>query len=596
MGNVRTWFQNTLGKLLGKRLCYQMVFLYTVGGALPVVLIGLYLIQGTNQILVEREKQAEIAELKLMGQDMENLFNTVNSVSRQFYFDEKLEHIASFQYQEYLELVRDYHAYTAFDSMGSFYGRLVNYISVFMENPTLVGNSRFVKVDGAIREAPWYQKVMSRGGGCVWQYLPSHVDHTPYLALTRLLKTSKSEDVGVLVMYLRMERLQEMLGSRTTDTRFILNGTQEVAGKESVIAFDEIREVLACHGQEELFQEKVRVKDGEYLMTCIRISLRESEDAIQIVSMESYRDILRQANKRNQRSILIFFCSVLVSSSLILVFSHSFSGRVERFRRQMEKAASGDFDLEPSLGGSDEISQLYGYLGTMIWDIQRLLSEIYQERLHAEQLNARQREAEFKMLASQINPHFLYNTLETIRMKARSCHQQEIEELVKMLARILRNNVHAGEEHVPLRREISLVESYLKIQQYRFEDRLEYAFQVEEQLWEVQILPLVLQPLVENSIVHGLECKEGTGHIWIRAWQEEEDCRIAVEDDGMGIPGDRLRQLLESLDSRDLNKAHIGVCNVHQRLRLKYGSSYGLTLESREGAYTRVTVRIPVSQ
>ncbi len=592
MGKIKTWLRNTLGKLLGKNLCYQMVFLYTIGGALPVILIGLYLIQGTNRVLVEREKQAELAELKLMGQDVENLFNTVNSVSRQFYFDEKLEHIAFYQYEEYLDLVRDYHGYTTFADLGTFYNRMISYISVFMENPTLIGNSRFVKVDETVRGGEWYQKVMERGGGSVWQYLSSHVDHTPYLALTRLLKTRKSENVGVLVMYLRMERLQEMLGARTTDTRFVLNGTWEVAAKDSAIGFEEIRQVLEAHGEEQLFQEKIRAADGEYLITCIRVPLRESEDALQIVSLESYRDILRQANRHNRGSILIFLGSVVISATMILLFSRSFSGRVERFRRQMEKAAAGEFDLEPTIGGSDEISQLYGYLGTMIWNIQRLLSEIYQERLHAEQLKTRQKEAEFKMLASQINPHFLYNTLETIRMKARSCRQPEIEQLVKMLARILRNNVHAGAGLVTLRHELELVESYLKIQQYRFEDRLEYAFQVEEELWELQVLPLILQPLVENSIVHGLECKEGTGHIWIRAVREGDICRIQVEDDGLGIPEDVLRRLQESLNCQDLNRAHIGVRNVHQRLRLKYGPSCGLAIESEEGRYTRITVRV----
>lgn len=200
------------------------------------------------------------------------------------------------------------------------------------------------------------------------------------------------------------------------------------------------------------------------------------------------------------------------------------------------------------------------------------------------------------MLASQINPHFLYNTLETIRMKARVNRQPEIEELVKMLAKLLRSNVHAGDRDVTLQQELGLAESYLKIQQYRFEERLEYQIRMEEGVEEEMVLPLILQPLVENSIIHGLECKEGVGHIRIEARRDQEDIQVSVEDDGMGLSPEKLEKLQESLNSRELNRTHIGVNNVHQRLRLKYGPGYGLEIESEEGKYTRVTIRIRSSR
>lgn len=192
-------------------------------------------------------------------------------------------------------------------------------------------------------------------------------------------------------------------------------------GAEGQAWYEDIRGILKNRGTG-TFQEQTEVRGQEYLLTCIAVSSRETEDIFQIVSMKSYRDILRQVNGQNRRSIYVFLGSVLLSVTMIWLFSRAFSGRVNRFRRQMQKAASGDFNLEESLGGNDEISELYGYLWSMILDIQRLLAEIYQERIHAEQLYARQKEAEFKMLASQINPHFLYNTLETIRMKARVNH------------------------------------------------------------------------------------------------------------------------------------------------------------------------------
>ncbi len=544
-------------RLLGMRLCYQMALLYIIGGALPVILIGMYLIQGTSRILMEREMQAELSELDRIGREADSLFSTVNSLSKTFYFDEKLEHIAEYQYQEYQEIVDDYRDYTAFNTMRNLYSRLLHYITIYMENDTIVENAHFQKVDKQLHAKGWYQQVLGRGGGAVWQYLPFHLDQQHYLALTRLLRTQKAENVGVLAIYLRPERLEEILGTRKGDVCIVLNQEEILMGAEGQAWYEDIRGILKNRGTG-TFQEQTEVRGQEYLLTCIAVSSRETEDIFQIVSMKSYRDILRQVNGQNRRSIYVFLGSVLLSVTMIWLFSRAFSGRVNRFRRQMQKAASGDFNLEESLGGNDEISELYGYLWSMILDIQRLLAEIYQERIHAEQLYARQKEAEFKMLASQINPHFLYNTLETIRMKARVNHQPEIEELVKMLAKILRNNVRAGDRDVTLGQELDLVESYLKIQQYRFDERLEYEISTEDGLKEEKMLPLILQPIVENSIIHGLESKEGVGHIRIRARREKEDLLVMGEDDGIGISSEGLERIREGLNSRERNRPDMG--------------------------------------
>lgn len=331
----------------------------------------------------------------------------------------------------------------------------------------------------------------------------------------------------------------------------------------------------------------------EYMMTCYSFKLGESEDFLQMVSMMSYKDILQQASRQNRVGFLIFAGSALLSVGLIFLFSWSFGARVERFREQMQKAASGNFDLETSLGGTDEISDLYEYLGIMIGDIQRLLAEIYQERLHAEQLKTQQREAEFKALASQMNPHFLYNTLETIRMKARVNHEPEIEELVKLLAKILRKSIQAGGSEVTVKAETELVEAYLKIQRYRFDERIQYRIQMNQEVEDCRILPLILQPLVENSIIHGLETKEGTGCILVRIEERQEQLFITVEDNGVGMDEEQLGQLQKELGRRSLNRSHVGVCNVHERIRLKYGEEFGLSIQSIKGKMTQVVLHLP---
>lgn len=385
----------------------------------------------------------------------------------------------------------------------------------------------------------------------------------------------------------------EIIEKRESDTMIVLNSQDVVAErKNNEMEFGKIQE-MATERYEDTWQEMVTVDGEKYLLTCVSIEMSESSDYLQMLSVRSFHDIIKNLDKQNRKSIWLYILSIVGSLCMIAAFSLSFSKRVERFHGQMQKAASGNFELEQNLGGNDEISELYDYLGTMIWKIQKLLSEIYQERLHAERLKAEQKEAEFKMLASQINPHFLYNTLEVIRMKARVNQQYEIEDLVKMLAKILRKNIQAGAQEVSIQTEIELVTCYLRIQQYRFGERIQYEISVEPDLQEHRILPLLLQPIVENSIIHGLEVKEGTGHIHIDIYQENQVIRIVIEDDGVGISEEKLAQLQKTMNMKNQEGIHIGVGNVQQRIRLRYGESYGIQISSQENVGTRVEIELP---
>ena len=282
-----------------------------------------------------------------------------------------------------------------------------------------------------------------------------------------------------------------------------------------------------------------------------------------------------------------------LSVMMIIGFSWSFGKRVGQFHEQMQRAAAGEFDLVSTLGGSDEISELYDYLGTMISEIRRLLSEVYRERLRAEKLKTEQKDAEYKMLASQINPHFLYNTLETIRMKARVNGQYDIERLVKMLAKILRKNIQAGSQDVTLQMETDLIECYLEIQKYRFGERIQYQIYIEKDLEEYHVFPLLMQPIVENSIIHGLEIKEGIGHIDITVIRQDKNVCITIRDDGVGMDQETLKKLRESMNRETQTNKHIGVGNVHRRIRLRYGDEYGIQIDSTPGGGTTVIILLP---
>lgn len=578
-------------RMAGMKLHYKMFLVYILGGALPIILIALYLVHGISRILIEQVEHGEVTELEMIRSQAEELFSTVSTVTKYFYFDPKLEEISRKQYVDYQEMVDDYKDYTGFQDYTRYHNRIIGGVNIYMENDTLTENSHFGKLTKERRQEEWYNAVKARNGGAVWRYRPIPSVNDDALAMMRMLRTEKGEEVGVLAVYIRPERFETLLRERSCDTLVVLNGETVITDMADTIQLEDVREFLPSGGNGQV-QESIYLGKDRYLMTCETIELVESQDWLQIVSFRAYRDILSSVNRQNARSILIFAVSVLLSVSIILIFSRSFGNRVERFRVQMHRAAEGNFELE-EIGGSDEIASLYDYLGTMIGEIQRLLAQIYQERLHADRLTIQQKDAEFKMLASQINPHFLYNTLETVRMKARKSGQKDIEEIAKMLAKIMRSYIQISETDTTLKKEIELVECYLKIQQYRFGERIRYHIYVEPDLMEYKILPLVLQPIVENSIIHGLESKEGEGNISISARTEDKNIVISIEDDGLGIPADKLENMRQRLNRYDEKGRHIGVANVHQRVRLKYGDQYGVRIDSREKEFTKVEILLP---
>lgn len=289
----------------------------------------------------------------------------------------------------------------------------------------------------------------------------------------------------------------------------------------------------------------------------------------------------------------IIIISIITSVILLGICTGSFIKRLNEFKDQLHRAAAGELKIIASNEDRDEISELYHDLHIMIDSIQQLIATVYEEQVQKEKLNSRQKDVEFKMLASQINPHFLYNTLETIRMKARCNGETEIEELVKMLAKIMRRNIQVGDKLVTLKSELEMVEYYLKIQQYRFGGRISYQILEKCNTEYLKIMPLIIQPVVENAFVHGLETKEGEGQIQIIV-EKKNNLIIEIIDDGIGISRDKLEEIKENLnDFRKLTRSNIGLSNVNQRIKLLYGEEYGLSIESEENRGTKVTIKIP---
>lgn len=280
-------------------------------------------------------------------------------------------------------------------------------------------------------------------------------------------------------------------------------------------------------------------------------------------------------------------------------FAASLLRPIRRLHRFMKKVEVGDFSGKLEVRSKDELGLLTHGFNKMVEKLEELLEEIYFTRLRETEALLRQKETELKALQSQMNPHFLYNSLETLRGMALDQDMDDMAGMTASLAKLLRYHLKNDSPIVTLREELRFCELYLRIQKYRFDDKLEYELSVPEWAMDQEIAKFSLQPIVENSMIHGIEPGIGLMRIHITASRDtEHSFHVSVQDTGVGMSEEQLHSIHQDLKGKDVlaGGAHIGIANVHRRIAYLYGTVYGLLLQSKRGEGTMVHIRLPYKE
>ena len=322
------------------------------------------------------------------------------------------------------------------------------------------------------------------------------------------------------------------------------------------------------------------------------VSLAQTEYLIsikQIGSLDSWilcavpgAEIVGPVLKAQQLFTLVILAAAIGIVLLSYLLSTLLIRKINTIIDAVHKIQKGDFHVAIPVNGEDEIDQLATDINYMSFKINELINRVYKARML-------QKETELSALQAQINPHFLYNTLDLINWEAMERDAPEIGELVQMLARYYKSVLRKGFDTVSLHHEIEHIVTYVKIQNFRFDGRIHLKVEIPEELMSKKMLKLTLQPIIENSVSHGISAEdEGEETITVRAREEGDDLIIEVQDDGKGMTKEQLETILKV----DENNSHYAVFNIHDRIRLKYGEGYGLRYESAIGQGTTVTIRI----
>ncbi|BDF06346.1 sensor histidine kinase [[Clostridium] hylemonae] len=317
-----------------------------------------------------------------------------------------------------------------------------------------------------------------------------------------------------------------------------------------------------------------------------------------VISVVDNKYIMDSINRLRLFLILTAVFCVVLSVYFASYISKTISDPVARLQRKMYQVGEGDFDIRAATGASDEIGQLTLSFDKMVERTKQLIENVYQSEIY-------QKEAELNALQAQINPHFLYNTLQTIDMMAEEEGADEISDACQALSKIFRYSINRGQEFVHVQDEIVHIENYMLIQKLRFGSKLEVRYDIQNECRELYIVKLLIQPMVENAVVHGMENVLDKCHVTIRVYRKEDCLYAEVEDNGTGIAPGQLMELNEKLARSaeqkmvhevDYVKNHrsIGLENTNARIKLYFGQEYGITITSEEGTGTKVCIKLPV--
>lgn len=371
--------------------------------------------------------------------------------------------------------------------------------------------------------------------------------------------------------------------------------------------FDATYNVLSDLSEDSLIGSKVlEIEDDRGKEICITFPL--NADGCYLTQTVSNSEVSNQKKSFTKMIASILVAIIAIGILLVTQMNEFISKPLLKIRRKIEKTSAGDFSRDNSIEWNHEL----GDIGRGINDLSESVAELMETRVEAEK---QKRDLEYKMLQSQINPHFLYNTLNSIKMMATIQGATGISEMTMSLASLLRSISKGTSLLVPIREELSLLKDYFTIQNYRYGGMIQYNVSINpESLNDCLILKFTLQPLVENAIFHGLEPKGGVGNISVAVTYvkdidtsiccdsvkendfNDEDICIEVRDDGIGMSREKALSLT-SEDADSDNKSEffkeIGTSNVHKRLKYEFGDAYGIFIDSVEGEYSSVKVIIP---
>lgn len=565
---------------------------------LPIMFINaLFYVQNSRSTEARERENLQISLERAAGElsQMVNVSVRIgNTVSADRTFNERIEAI----YPDYSTYYDMYDAYLReklrqYPNMYPY----ISWIGVYTTNPSIENGGDYFMIKESDKNSEWYKKLQSTKEKVL---VTSYLDINPmnpqqkmvYVSIIRKLDTFPDllAHTKYLRVDLRLDKLQELFHHERNYLRFLLLDEQKrivldsrypYYNEENLLSPASANETADPYGTAPPFVS--HLNGASYMSDW------------QLIGIPATNRIKEERHAVLRFAIALTLISTLIPTVLIYIILHSYNLRVRRLSRHMQLVKNERFErVEMVHEGRDEIGGLIRTFNLMTEKIRNLIHDVYKLELQKKDLELEQVRAELNYLQSQVDPHFLFNTLNAILIVCKKHNYEHVTDIIRNLSLILRRLLGMKDDLITIEEELSFAEMYLQIEKFRFQNRFQYELDIDPRALPCRIPKMSIQSLVENSCKHGLQMVKGERRIRIVIRMEDRNLVIQVEDNGIGMDGEKLKQVQEHLHAGGETGKHIGLRNVYKRLNLYYKNRSYFSIDSKVNECTRVTIRIPL--
>lgn len=566
-----------------------VAFLFALVVPTLVISISSYYI--SVQVLRNKVSSSYIETAMYIGNSIEKDLYQLEQMSDYFFSNSKEYDYLSKYYDNTAEL------YSAFSKMNQNVEDYFSYVQIspYVSSIAMLGNNGSLYLYGneslkfepeSMKQSVWFNQTINLNGKINWigvQNLKTTTGSSKtVVAFSRVIKDSDFKKmIGVAYFAVSSDVFSNSLKkvNINSNNQIIIldnNGSVVVHPDASQVnqPFQDLSKLDAASGS------FISTENGKRYLVAYQYL---NQYGWWVVEKIPYSELIKDNKQIINATIYVFLISLIIFTCILFFVSSAIVKPIKRLTKVMKDVKNGKLDSRSTYTREDEIGIMSHNFNYMLDRINELFDTIMEEQ-------KMKRDAEYKALQSQINPHFLYNTLNTIRWMAIIKKEDNIKAVVDSLGRLLKNTTSKMDPYILVKDELNNLKDYIFIQMLRYKDKFEIIYEIKEECLECKCIKFILQPIVENAIFHGIEPKEGRGTIWIQAEIQGTELVFTIKDNGVGIPYHKIKYLL----SNGRNKFNgIGVKNINSRIKLEYGQQYGIQIESKENEYTIYKVVLP---
>ena len=559
-------------KIKDMKLRNKLAMVYALAGFLPVLVILTVTYFQMRQILRNKELETVNSYIYLAGSSVDNAIEIYNNLSNYIAYDQTISQVLSSEYSSIYEMY--YKFETVLDPMLTslmYFHEEVRTVTVFVDKDNMVKHGTTVAPIAEIQDEFWYESTLLDNQN----HWFADTENNSLYSVRKMSTLDRNGMTGILYICVDYDDVFEPFNQTVINNYgiFVTDRYDNVVFEDS--EFEEDNKKYALSFDE--FKKVRNENNGKY-----RIISVDSETAGWKIWLYKPDKLMVSSMTPLVIIIIIAVTICFIAAVLCLRFIAKYvSGRIVELRQDMKKVEKGDLSVITSSDSHDEIGDLVNSFAKMLNTINNLINEVYKSKI-------KEKEYEMRALQAQINPHFLYNTLSLINWKALEAGAMDISKITLALSTFYRTSLNKGKNVMSISDEIDNMRSYISIQLMMHDNEFDFVEEIDPEILKYKTLNLVLQPLIENAIDHGIDLKsDGRGCITIIGRDAGDEIELIVKDNGVGMTKEQAERIITE------NSKGYGVRNVNERIKLYYGEQYALSVHSEIGVGTEVKIHFP---